>query len=109
VLSGEVDYDRGGPRRSGLAPDQHSGHSLVKALDRERLMVRAAHSRTGIAAADFSRLRNADLGQFTVDRLMSVLNRLSSSVEVSVRVHPAGAYEAAATTGMAGAAAGSTP
>jgi predicted XRE-type DNA-binding protein len=59
---------------------------VIKALDREQLTVRAAHSRTGIAAADFSRIRNADLGRFTVDRLMSIINRLGSRVEVEVRV-----------------------
>ncbi len=62
---------------------------IIKALDREGLSVRAAHGRTGIAAADFSRIRNADLGRFTVDRLMSVLNRLGSRVEVKVRVRRA--------------------
>ena len=61
---------------------------IIKALDREHLSVRAAHSRTGIAAADFSRIRNADLGRFTLDRLMSIINRLGSRVEVSVRVRP---------------------
>ncbi len=59
---------------------------IIKALDREGLSVRGAHSRTGIAAADFSRIRNADLGRFTVDRLMSIINRLGSRVEVNVRV-----------------------
>jgi predicted XRE-type DNA-binding protein len=59
---------------------------IIKALDREGLTVRAAHGLTGIAAADFSRIRNADLGRFTVDRLMSILNRLGSRVEVKVRV-----------------------
>ena len=59
---------------------------IIKALDRDGLCVRAAHSRTGIAAADFSRIRNADLGRFTVDRLMSIINRLGSRVEVRVRV-----------------------
>jgi predicted XRE-type DNA-binding protein len=59
---------------------------IIKALDRDALSVRVAHSRTGIAAADFSRIRNADLGRFTVDRLMSVLNRLGARVEVKVRV-----------------------
>lgn len=62
---------------------------IIKTLDRERLSVRAAHGRTGIAAADFSRIRNADLGRFTVDRLMSALNRLGSRVEVKVRVRRA--------------------
>ena len=62
---------------------------IIKALDRDRLTVRAAHDRTGIAAADFSRIRNADLGRFTLDRLMSILNRLGSRVEVKVRVRRA--------------------
>lgn len=62
---------------------------IIKALDRELLSVRAAHRRTGIAAADFSRIRNADLGRFTVDRLMSIINRLGARVEVRIRVRPA--------------------
>jgi predicted XRE-type DNA-binding protein len=60
---------------------------IIKSLDREKLTVRAAHRRTGIAAADFSRIRNADLDRFTVDRLMTILNRLGARVEVKVRVH----------------------
>src|SRR3989442_15567940 len=59
---------------------------IIKALDREGLSVRAAHDRTGVAAADFSRIRNADLGRFTLDRLMTIINRLGSRVEVKVRV-----------------------
>jgi predicted XRE-type DNA-binding protein len=62
---------------------------IIKALDRQHLTVRAAHSRTGIAAADFSRIRNADLRRFTVDRLMSTLNRLGSRVEVKINVRMA--------------------
>jgi predicted XRE-type DNA-binding protein len=62
---------------------------IIKALDREQLTVRAAHARTGIAAADFSRIRNADLGRFTLDRLMSIINRLGSRVEVKIRLHRA--------------------
>ena len=59
---------------------------IIKSLDRQQLTVRAAHGLTGIAAADFSRIRNANLDRFTVDRLMSILNRLGSRVEVKVRV-----------------------
>ena len=62
---------------------------IIKALDREGLSVRAAHSRTGTAAADFSRIRNADLGRFTSDRLMAIINRLGSRVEVKVTVRRA--------------------
>ena len=61
---------------------------IIKALDRNGLSLRAANGRTGIAAADFYRIRNADLGRFTVDRLMSIINRLGSRVEVKVRVRP---------------------
>ena len=68
---------------------------IIKMLDREKLSVRVAHIRTGIAAADFSRIRNADLRRFTVDRLMSVINRLGSRVEVKVRVREVHPEEAA--------------
>lgn len=59
---------------------------IIKMLDRQGLTVRAAHTRTGIAAADFSRIRSADLGRFTLDRLVSIINRLGSRVEVRVKV-----------------------
>jgi predicted XRE-type DNA-binding protein len=59
---------------------------IIKALDREGLSLRGAQARTGITAADFSRIRNADLNRFTVDRLMSIVNRLGSFVDVKVRL-----------------------
>jgi predicted XRE-type DNA-binding protein len=59
---------------------------IIKALDRQGLSVRGAQRQTGIAAADFSRIRNADLRRFTVDRLMSIINRLGSRVDVKVKV-----------------------
>jgi predicted XRE-type DNA-binding protein len=62
---------------------------IIKMLDREGLSVRMAHRRTGVAAADFSRIRNADLHRFTVDRLMSIINRLGSRVEIKIKVRRA--------------------
>jgi predicted XRE-type DNA-binding protein len=59
---------------------------IVKKLDRGKLTVRAAHALTGIAAADFSRIRNADLSRFSLDRLVTLLNRLGARVEVKVSV-----------------------
>lgn len=61
---------------------------IIGVLDERKLTVRAAQEQTGIAAADFSRIRRADLGRFTIDRLMTVLSRLGQEVEVSVDVHP---------------------
>ena len=59
---------------------------IIRFMDREKLTVRAAQARTGIAAADFSRIRRPDLQRFTVDRLMTILNRLGSQVEVEFKV-----------------------
>jgi predicted XRE-type DNA-binding protein len=61
---------------------------IIKVLDEQQLTVRQAQDITGIAAADFSRIRRANLGRFTVDRMMEILHRLGQRVEVAVTVHP---------------------
>ena len=43
---------------------------LIAVLDKRSLTVRKAATLTGFAAADFSRVRNADLGRFTLARLI---------------------------------------
>jgi predicted XRE-type DNA-binding protein len=62
---------------------------IVKMLDKRGLTVRAAQKETGVDAGDFSRIRKADLSRFTVDRLMAVINKLGSRVEVGVKLRPA--------------------
>ncbi|HET7803344.1 MAG TPA: helix-turn-helix transcriptional regulator [Pseudolabrys sp.] len=59
---------------------------IVRALDDRDLTVRKAESLTRIAAADFSRIRNANLDRFTVDRLMVILARLGRDVDVAITV-----------------------
>jgi predicted XRE-type DNA-binding protein len=61
---------------------------IIKVLDRDELTVRAAQAKTGFAAADFSRIRNAELKRFTADRLMAILNSLGSRIEVKISIHP---------------------
>jgi len=61
---------------------------IIKILDREGLSVRKAGEITSMAAADFSRIRNANLGRFTIDRLMTILGRLDQRVDVAVKVRP---------------------
>jgi predicted XRE-type DNA-binding protein len=46
---------------------------IIGVLDERKLTVRAAQEITGVAAADFSRIRKANLGWFTIDRLMTIL------------------------------------
>lgn len=86
--SGNVFRDFGWPNADLEQFKASLAAEIIKALDKEKLSVRSAHDRTGIAAADFSRIRNADLGRFPVDRLMAILNRIGSRVEVMIKVRP---------------------
>ena len=61
---------------------------ITGVLDAKDFSVRKAQSVTGIATADFSRIRNVQLDRFTVDRLMTILNRLDQQVKVQVSVRP---------------------
>ena len=95
MRSGEISVERGSGNvfrdLRHASPDVEQlkallASKIIKMLDREGLTMRGAHARTGIAAADFSRIRNADLGRFTLDRLVSIINRLGARVEVRVKV-----------------------
>ena len=61
---------------------------IIKTLDAQKLSVREAERLTGIAAADFSRIRHVKLDRFTIDRLMTILDRLGQVVELSMKVRP---------------------
>lgn len=61
---------------------------IIGVLEERKLTVRAAQELTGVAAADFSRIRKAKLDRFTIDRLMTILSSLGQDVEVSVQVRP---------------------
>ena len=57
---------------------------IIAALDQRQLTTRKAHELTGFAAADFSRVRNADYGRFTLDRMIRMLHALDAEVEVRI-------------------------
>lgn len=61
---------------------------IITVLDDRKLSVRAAESLTGVAASEFSRIRNVKLDRFTLDRMISILGKLGQEVELSVTVHP---------------------
>ena len=84
--SGNVFRDLGRPDAELRQLKALLAAEIVRALDDGGLTVRKAESLTGTAAADFSRLRGADLGRFTVDRLMTILSRLGRDVDVEVSV-----------------------
>ena len=49
---------------------------IINVLDDRKLNVRAAERLTGIAASEFSRIRNVKLDRFTIDRLIIILGKL---------------------------------
>ena len=86
--SGNVFRDLGNPDADREQLRALLAAHIIAVLDERKLTVRAAHEATGIAAADFSRIRQAKLDRFTIDRLMAVLSGLGQEVEVTVKVHP---------------------
>ena len=62
---------------------------IIAVLDRRKLSVRAAQALTGVAASEFSRIRNVKLARFTIDRMITILGKLDQDVELTVRVPPA--------------------
>ena len=61
---------------------------IIGILDDEGLSTRKAEARTGVSHADFTRIRNAQLSRFTIDRLMTILNKLGQQVEVQISLQP---------------------
>ncbi|NDY57077.1 XRE family transcriptional regulator [Desulfovibrio sulfodismutans] len=57
---------------------------IVRTLDDRGLSTREAARLTGIAHSEFSRIRNARLARFSLDRLITILGRLDTTVEVNV-------------------------
>ena len=86
--SGNVFRDLGHPDADREQLRALLAAQIIGVLDDRKLTVRAAHELTGVAAADFSRIRQVRLGRFTIDRLMTILAGLGQDVEVIVRVHP---------------------
>ncbi|MGH6926321.1 MAG: helix-turn-helix domain-containing protein [Propylenella sp.] len=86
--SGNVFRDLGMPNPEISQLKAKLAAQIIKVLDERKLTVRAAQKLTGFAAADFSRLRQAKLARFTIDRLMAMLDRLDQEVGVQVKVRP---------------------
>ena len=84
--SGNVFRDFGDPN-----PDLEQARAILAAkiigvLDRRKLSVRTAEELTGVAASEFSRIRNARLERFTLDRMITILGKLGQQVSVDVTI-----------------------
>ncbi len=57
---------------------------IIGALNEKKLKGKKAVETLKMTEADISRIRNADLKKFTLDKLIGVLSRLSLQVELNV-------------------------
>jgi predicted XRE-type DNA-binding protein len=86
--SGNIFRDFGDPNPEVEQLRSILAAQIIKTLDARGLSTRKAGELTGIAAADFSRIRRVKLDRFTIDRLLTILDRLDQQVEISVSVRP---------------------
>ena len=86
--SGNVFRDFGHPDAEILQLKAILAAQIIGVLDDQKLTVRAAEELTGVAASEFSRIRNVKLERFTIDRMIAILGKLGQEVEVSVKVRP---------------------
>ena len=63
-------------------------------LDDRELAMQKIAGMTGFNALDFSRIRDADLGRFTLDQLVKMLAALDGIIKVRVHVGPRHAMQA---------------
>jgi predicted XRE-type DNA-binding protein len=58
--------------------------TIVRIIDARKLSTRGAEKLTGVSHSEFSRIRNTQLGRFTLDRMIAILGKLDNYIEVSV-------------------------
>jgi len=83
--SGNIHADFSDPDAETKHLKAYLAAEIIGVLNRRKLTVRAAAKITGITAADISRIRNADLGRFTMDRLVRALSHLDRRVTLTVK------------------------
>ena len=84
--SGNVFRDLGDPDADLKQAKAVLAARIIAVLDNRGISVRKAGALTRFAAADYSRIRNADLGRFTLDRLMKMLAALDSEIRITLKV-----------------------
>ena len=57
---------------------------IISILDSGKVSTRDAEKLTGVAHSEFSRIRNAQLRRFTLDRMIAILGKLDGDVEVGL-------------------------
>lgn len=84
--SGNVYKDLGLPGADVRQTKVLLASKIIGILDERKLSTRQAEGLTGISHSEFSRIRKPDLKRFTIDRLITILNKLDQKVDVSFTV-----------------------
>jgi predicted XRE-type DNA-binding protein len=61
---------------------------IIRALDARSLSTREAERLTGVGHSEFSRIRNAKIARFSLDRMIAILGKLDEDVEVTINFQP---------------------
>lgn len=84
--SGSVFCDFGNPNAELEQARAILASKIIGVLVERKLSVRAAEKAAGVAASEFSRIRNVKLDHFTIDRMITILGKLDQEMEVTISV-----------------------
>jgi predicted XRE-type DNA-binding protein len=82
--SGNVYRDFGRPNAGLEQARAITAAKIIRVIDQRKLSTRDAEKLTGVSHSEFSRIRNTQLGRFTLDRMIAILGKLDEDVEVSL-------------------------
>jgi predicted XRE-type DNA-binding protein len=86
--SGNVFSDFGRPNAGLEQARAILAAEIIRTLDARDLSTRDAEKLTGVGHSEFSRIRNAKLERFSLDRMIVILGKLDENIEVSITFHP---------------------
>ncbi|MBF0339062.1 MAG: XRE family transcriptional regulator [Nitrospirae bacterium] len=82
--SGNIYRDFGRPNAGLRQARAIIAAKIIGILDERKLTTRDAEKLTGVSHSEFSRIRNAQLRRFTLDRMITILGKLDEDIEVDV-------------------------
>ena len=86
--SGNVFSDFGRPNADLEQARAILAAEIIRALDARGLSTREAERLTGVGHSEFSRIRNAKIARFSLDRMVVILGKLDEDIEVNITFQP---------------------
>lgn len=82
--SGNVYRDFGYPDADVRQLKSNLAAQILKILERDELSVQEAQQKIGIAAGDLSPIRKVKLERITIDRLITIVNKLGTRLDFKI-------------------------